>query len=221
MRLSVIIPTLNEGANVARAIRSAAEAEEILVVDGGSVDQTMDAARDAGARVVVSQRGRGRQLAHGAAIATGDVLLFLHADTALPAGFRADVADVLAAAEWGRFDLRFDEGGPLLRFIAVLISLRSRVSRVATGDQAIFVKRDLFDIAGGIREPELFEDIDLCRRLRRHGRMGVPARPAVTSARRWRSAGTWRTTFLMWTLKLAYLCGVPAERLHRYYRDVR
>jgi GT2 family glycosyltransferase len=128
---------------------------------------------------------------------------------------------VLANAEWGRFDLRFDEAGPLLRLIARLISWRSRMSRVATGDQAIFVTREVFELAGGIRETELFEDVDLCRRLKRHGRMGVPRRRVVTSSRRWRMRGTWRTTLLMWTLKLLYLCGVPARRLARFYRNVR
>jgi GT2 family glycosyltransferase len=159
----------------------------------------------------------------GAAAAGGDVLLFLHADSILPAGFPRLIADAMAlqSACWGRFDVRFDEGGLLLRAIARLISLRSRLSRVATGDQAIFVRRDAFEAVGGIREPELFEDIDLCRRLKRHGRMAVPGLPVVTSSRRWRRNGIWSTTFLMWSLKLLYLAGVPASRLKDYYRDTR
>jgi rSAM/selenodomain-associated transferase 2 len=221
MRLSVIIPTLNEREAIEHAIRSAAGADEIIVVDGGSTDATPAIAEAAGARVVSAPRGRGRQLAEGAALARGDVLLFLHADTTLPSGFRTEVVGALADAEWGRFDLRFDDAGLLLRFIAHLISVRSRFSRVATGDQAIFVKRRAFEAVGGIREEELFEDIDLCRRLKRHGRMGVPAGFVTTSSRRWRSGGTWRTTWLMWTLKLVYLSGVPARRLARFYRDAR
>jgi rSAM/selenodomain-associated transferase 2 len=221
MRLSVIMPTLNEAEAVENAITSAAGADEVIVVDGGSIDGTRGIAAALGARVVTSLPGRGRQLACGAAIASGDVLLFLHADTTLPAGFRSQIEHTLRRAGWGRFDVRFDRGGPLLRLIAWLISVRSRLSRVATGDQAIFVSRAIFAEAGGIRELELFDDIDLCRRLKRRAAMGVPADPVVTSARRWRQRGVWRTTFLMWALKTLYLLGVPADRLARFYRHIR
>jgi len=221
--VSVIIPTLDEEAVVATAIQSARGAWEVIVVDGGSMDATVERARDAGARVVPGPRGRGLQLNVGAETASGDVLLFLHADTLLPADFHAKVCDGLARshAVWGRFDVRFDAGGRLLRLIAWLISKRSRLTRVATGDQAIFVRRDVFERLGGFRESLLFEDIDLCRRLKRTGRMVVPADPVVTSSRRWRADGAVRTSFLMWALKLAYLAGVPSERLARIYRDVR
>jgi rSAM/selenodomain-associated transferase 2 len=221
MRLSVVVPTLNEAEAIESAIASTAGADEVIVVDGGSVDETRAIAAALGARVVISVPGRGRQLAYGAEIASGDVLLFLHADTALPVGFRSQIERSLENAGWGRFDVRFDRGGPLLRLIAWLISTRSRLSRVATGDQAIFVSRTIFAEAGGIREPELFDDIDLCRRLKRRAKMGVPVDPVVTSARRWRQRGAWRTTFLMWTLKSLYLLGVPAGRLARFYRQVR
>jgi rSAM/selenodomain-associated transferase 2 len=221
MRLTVIVPVLNEAAAITAAIRSASGADEIIVVDGGSTDATRAIAASLGARVVECAAGRGRQLSRGAEVATGDVLLFLHADTTLPRGFREQVEAALSAAGWGRFDVQFDRGGPLLRLIAWLISTRSRISRVATGDQAIFLKKRVFDQVGGIREPELFEDVDLCRRLKRVAAMGVPDDPVVTSARRWREGGVWRTTFLMWTLKSLYLMGVPAGRLARLYRAVR
>ena len=223
LSISVIIPMLNEEAVIGGSVRSAREADEVIVVDGGSTDRGRAVAEASGAKVLRSTKGRGRQLSAGADLAAGEVLLFLHADTVLPAGFSCAIADALAArgAVWGRFDLRFDEAGPVLRMIARLISWRSRLSRVATGDQAIFVRRQAFEAVGGIREPELFEDIDLCRRLKRYGPMAIPAVPVVTSARRWRVDGLWSTTFLMWTLKMLYLAGVPASRLKRFYADTR
>ena len=163
------------------------------------------------------------QLNAGAQVATGDVLLFLHADTQLPSHFVRDVVAALADTDavWGRFDIRFDAGGPFLRLIARLICWRSRMTRVGTGDQAIFVRRDAFEELGGFKERQLFEDIDLCRRLKRRGRMAIPRGVAITSSRRWREEGAIRTSLLMWALKLAYLAGVPSERLARVYRDVR
>lgn len=223
MKLSVIVPALDEEASIERALASAAEADERIVVDGGSADATVAIARASGAIVVEGPRGRGLQQQLGADKASGDVLLFLHADSALPPGFRASVLAALATptACWGRFDLRFDGAGPLLRLIAWLISTRTRLTRVATGDQAIFVTRGAFERVGGFRERLLFEDLDLTRRLKREGAMVVPPLPVVTSSRRWRSGGIWRTTFLMWGLKAMYLSGVPAERLAGYYRRAR
>jgi hypothetical protein len=156
-------------------------------------------------------------------LASGELLLFLHADTLLPAGFPESIGRALteSRAEWGRFDVRFDRGGLLLRLIAWLISTRSRLTKVATGDQAMFVTRELFDRAGGFREPLLFEDVDLSLRLRAMAPMAIPRGHVVTSARRWRAGGTWRTTFGMWSLKLLYLAGVPSERLVQYYGNRR
>lgn len=222
MRLSIIVPVLDESAILARTLRSAAEADEVIVVDGGSSDTSREVAAAAGARVITSQRGRGLQMNAGAEAAAGTVLLFLHADTLLPRGFAREVCRVIeSGAGWGRFDLRFDEGGALLSLIALLISYRSRFTRGATGDQAIFVRRELFEAVGGYSEDLLFEDVALCRAIRPLGVMGVPRLPAVTSSRRWRSAGTLRTSLLMWGLKLLYLAGVPASRLARLYRNVR
>ena len=177
----------------------------------------------AGARIIESSRGRGRQLRAGIEAATGDVILLLHADTTLPPEFREEVLNLLVneGAVWGRFDIRFDSGGRLLRAIARLICLRSRMTRVATGDQAIFVLSSALRACGGVRDDVLFEDIDLCLRLRRVGRMGVPRGYATTSARRWREKGIWRTTFRMWVLKLLYLSGMSVDRLVRHYSDVR
>jgi rSAM/selenodomain-associated transferase 2 len=223
VRISVIIPTLEEESAIAPTISSAAGADEILVIDGGSRDRTCEIATAAGARLVTSVPGRGRQLAAGARAARGDVLLFLHADTRLPAGFADEVRRMVTnrGCSWGRFDLRFDRDTPLLALIALLISWRSRITRGATGDQAIFVRRDEYERVGGISEDELFEDVSLCRRLKRDGRMGVPAGVVITSSRRWRRGGTIRTSLLMWALKALYLAGVPAARLARFYPNVR
>lgn len=227
MRLSVIVPVLNEAAGIADLLdhlgRGLASQDEVLVVDGGSSDGTADLAAACGVPVLTSAKGRGKQLNAGAAFASGDVLLFVHADTMLPSGFRASIAECLvdSGVGWGRFDLRFDEGGPLLRAIAWLISRRSRMTGGATGDQAIFIRRQVFDDLHGFLEPELFEDVDLCRRLRGVCGMGIPTGFVVTSSRRWRQGGVWRTTFLMWGMKTAYLLGVPSAHLVRFYRNVR
>jgi len=227
VRLSVIVPTLNEEASIAATLSSVLRGlrppDELLLVDGGSTDRTVEIARSAGARVTCGDRGRGRQMNAGAAGAIGDVLLFLHADTTLPSGFRDSLEALLAdeGVRWGRFDLDFDEGGPLLRLIARLISGRSRVFSSATGDQAIFVRRAEFEAIGGYLEAHLFEDVDVARRLRARGRMGVPDGRVVTSSRRWRRRGVWSTTLRMWSLKSLYLLGVPAQRLARHYDDER
>ncbi|MFQ5477369.1 MAG: TIGR04283 family arsenosugar biosynthesis glycosyltransferase [Candidatus Binatia bacterium] len=221
--MTVVIPVLDEARNVEAAIASAKEAEEVVVVDGGSVDDTRTRSRASGAVVVAAGRGRGRQMNVGAAAATGDVLVFLHADTVLPSGFSWRLARLTRefGAGWGRFDIRFDSGGPLLRLIARLICWRSRLSRLATGDQAIFVRRDLFFQVGGFREQLLFEDLGLCRRLRRVAAMAVPVGFAVTSSRRWREDGTLRVTLLMWGLRLLNYFGVSGDRLAPlYYRGV-
>lgn len=195
----------------------------MIVADGGSSDATVAIAVAAGARIVCTARGRGRQLAAAARTATGDILVFLHADSKLPSGFAESVVDVVyrRGCSWGRFDLRFDADGALLSLISRLISWRSRLTRGATGDQAIFVTRAAYDRVGGFTEEGLFEDVSLCRRLKRAGKMGVPEGFVVTSARRWHADGTWRTSLRMWCLKALYLLGVSPRALERHYRDVR
>ncbi len=222
-KVSVIVPALNEASCVSDALDAAAEADEVILVDGGSTDSTVSlAVSKAFVTVLSSQPGRGIQMNLGASRASGDVLVFCHADTLLPEGFRADLVSALGGdRQWGRFDVRFDRGGPLLRLIAWLISTRSRLMRSATGDQAIFVDKELFRRLGGFRESRLFEDVELCKRMKRESSMAVPSTYVVTSSRRWRSGGTIRTSLLMWALKGAYLMGVSADRLERFYADER
>ncbi len=223
LRVSVVVPTLNEEQSIAHVLAAASEADEIVVADGGSCDGTVVAARQAGARVIEAPCGRARQMNAGAAAACGEVLVFVHADTLLPSGFADEVRALLGDGGhgWGRFDVRFDRRGFLLDRIAWLISTRSRISRGATGDQAIFVRRDLFEDLGGYGDLPLFEDVEICRRLKRVAPMGIPSHPVVTSARRWQAGGAIRTSLRMWTLKGLYLLGVSPERLAAFYRNVR
>jgi rSAM/selenodomain-associated transferase 2 len=225
MRLSVIVPTLDEEATIATTLAHARRPGdvELVVVDGGSRDETVHVARPLADRVLDAPRGRAAQMNAGAAAARGAVLLFLHADTRLPDDYPALVADALAPADvvGGRFDIRLDAPGLAYRVIERLIGLRSRLTGVATGDQAIFVRRDAFVRVGGYPAIPLMEDIALCRALKRAGRMAALRDVVVTSARRWQRDGLVRTVALMWTLRLAYYAGVSPARLARAYRDAR
>ena len=225
MRLSVIVPALDEEATIASTLAHARRPGdvELVVVDGGSRDRTVDAARALADHVLEVPRGRAGQMNAGAAAACGAVLLFLHADTRLPDDYPALVAKALAPADvvGGRFDVRLDAPGVAYRVIERLIGLRSRLTGVATGDQAIFVRRDAFVRVGGYPPIPLMEDIALCRALKRTGRMVALRDVVVTSARRWQRDGLVRTVALMWTLRLAYYAGVSPARLARAYRDAR
>ncbi|MBV8770894.1 MAG: TIGR04283 family arsenosugar biosynthesis glycosyltransferase [Deltaproteobacteria bacterium] len=226
MRLSVIIPTLNEERVVGAtldAIRGAAPAAEIIVADGGSMDHTVEVARTRGAQTLTTRRGRAFQMNAGAAAAECDTLVFVHADTRVPATFPSDIAGALAnsAIVGGRFDVEFDDSSFAPWLLAKLISLRSRVMRSATGDQAIFVRRRVFEAMGGYTEINLCEDVDFARRLKRNGRVACLHSRVVTSARRWRQNGMIRTILRMWLIKSLFLAGVSPAKLHRYYADVR
>ncbi len=225
MRLSIIIPVLNEERTIAATVEDLAriESDEIIVVDGGSTDRTAEVVRDGPARLVVSARGRAAQMNVGARLAAGDVLLFLHADTRLPGTAAPDVEGCMAdpACVGGRFDIRLDSSRPLLRIVGRMISLRSRLTRVATGDQAIFVRRTAFERLGGFPEIPIMEDVAFCRALKREGPIACLRSQVVSSARRWEQNGPVRTILLMWTLKLLYLAGVSPARLKRLYSEAR
>jgi rSAM/selenodomain-associated transferase 2 len=223
MKLSIVLPVFNEAQQlpqVLECLRPARErGVEVIIVDGGSEDGTLAIAARSGARLVSSPKGRARQMNAGARIADADVLLFLHVDTVLPE--RADLLIEAAICDrrhvWGRFDVDIRGRPWMLKVIAVLMNWRSRISGIATGDQAIFVARSAFESIGGFPDQPLMEDVELCKRLRA---LSPPAclRPrAVTSGRRWESRGVWRTIVLMWRLRWAYWRGVPASVLANLY----
>lgn len=222
-RLSIIIPTLNEAAglpSLLRRLRGCGGDCEVIVVDGGSVDGTVEAARPLADRVIPAPRGRAGQMNAGAVAARGEVLWFLHADTVPPLDAPRQIFDGLRRETrgWGRFDIRLSGRAWLLRVIERMMNWRSNLTGIATGDQAIFVRRDWFEAVGGFADIALMEDVDLSRRLRRKGRPLRLAGPAITSSRRWEQNGILRTVFLMWRLRLAYWLGADPVRLARVYR---
>lgn len=225
MRLSVIIPALNEEKSLAATLKSAiaVEPHEIIVVDGGSTDRTREICRGFGIEAFSSPRGRARQMNLGARHATGEVLLFLHADTRLPPSAACDIVRALSDSRivGGRFDLSLDGEHPMLKVVGAMINLRSRVGRSATGDQAIFVRREIFAALGGYPDVPLMEDVALARALKGCGAVACLRSRVVTSARRWEAEGLWRTIFKMWALKSLYLLGFSPFHLKRYYRDAR
>ena len=220
--MSVIVPALDEEDALDATIAAARQPGvlEIIVVDGGSRDGTVAMARMRADRVLCAERGRANQMNAGAASARGDVLLFLHADTRLPPGCHPAITRALADQRvvGGRFDLRLDAPGLPYRVIETMISRRSRLTRVATGDQAIFARRSVFERLGGYPPLPLMEDIAFCQALKRAGRIACLRERVVTSARRWQQRGVVRTVVLMWVLRLAYYAGVSPARLARAYR---
>lgn len=224
--LSIVMPVLDETADIETTLRALAPLRtrgvELIVADGGSRDGTIDLARPFADRIVSAPRGRAAQMNAGAALASGDVLIFLHADTRLPADADRIVIDGLANARraWGRFDVAFASGG-MMRAIAAMMNLRSRLTGIATGDQAMFVTRAAFAQVGGFPDIALMEDITLSARLKRIGRPLCLRARVVTSARRWQSRGVWRTVLLMWRLRLAYFFGADPARLARAYESGR
>jgi len=218
-RLSVVVPALDEAASIATTVSDAlVHADEVIVVDGGSRDATAALAAAAGARVVDAPRGRAAQMNAGAALATGDVLLFLHADCRLPprAGDAVRAA-VCAGARWGRFDVRLDSSRAALAVVGAMMNLRSRLTGIATGDQAIFVDRSLWSALDGYAPIPLMEDVELCARLRRMARCACLRERVTVSARRWETRGVARTVVEMWAWRAAYALGVSPARLHRLY----
>ncbi len=223
-RLSIIVPVLNEAATITASLAALqtlrVAGQELIVVDGGSSDATCALVVPLTDQVLSSERGRARQMNAGARTARGEVLLFLHADTLLPEHAAALICAKLAnsGACWGRFDVRLSGSHPLLRVVEKLMNWRSRITGIATGDQAIFVRRDLFEQVGGFPDIPLMEDVALSRTLLSHGRPLCLRERVITSSRRWEQRGIVSTILLMWRLRLAYACGAdPHSLASRYY----
>jgi rSAM/selenodomain-associated transferase 2 len=217
------MPVLNEGDSIASALDALATLRalgaELIVVDGGSHDATVQRARLRADAVLSAPRGRALQMNAGAARASGDVLLFLHADTRLPPDADHVVLNGLErwGRGWGRFDVSIEGKHPLLPVVAWLMRLRSRLSGIATGDQAIFVRRDVFHSVGGYPDLPLMEDIALSKSLKKTGPPLCLRQRVVTSGRRWEKNGVLATVALMWRLRLAYFFGADPKMLARRY----
>ena len=220
MKLSIIIPALNEapaiGATLAALAPLRSRGHEVVVADGGSEDRTREIAAHLADRVVLAPRGRARQMNAGAAVACGEALLFLHADTRLPAGADDLISRCLENHFWGRFDVRIAAAHPFLRVVAFAMNLRSRLTGIATGDQAIFVRRDAFP---GFPDIPLMEDIEFSKAMKRRSPPACLREKAVTSGRRWERQGVLRTMLLMWRLRLAYFLGAAPDELARRYAN--
>ncbi len=221
--LSIVMPALNEATGIEATLAALqplrARGVELVLVDGGSTDGTAERAAPWVDAVIAAPRGRALQMNAGAAQAQADVLLFLHADTRMP-----PLADVLllqavaAGALWGRFDVHIEGRPPMLRVVAALMNLRSRLTGIATGDQAVFMTRGAFVQVGGFPVQPLMEDIELSRRLKLLGRPACLRTKVCTSGRRWEQRGVWRTIFLMWRLRWRYWRGESAAHLAQAYR---
>ncbi len=226
MTIAVIIPTLNEEQRIADTLRYTVGLgfDEIVVVDGGSSDRTRAIVQSLGlAQVLTSPAGRSKQLNAGAKACCSDILLFLHADTLLPDCAKEAIIQALADPDVGsgRFDVQFDSPSPWGRMIGTFMNLRSRLTRISTGDQALFVRRHLFERLGGFSDIPLMEDVEFCARLKHTGPTAALRETVTTSFRRWKQQGPLRTILLMWTLRFLYWCGVSPHRLQHFYAAIR
>lgn len=218
-RLSVIVPVLNEADEIGDLLESLpVDQFEVLIVDGGSTDATAGIAGRHGVRVLRSARGRATQMNAGAHAASGDVFLFLHADVRLPGDFLRSLDEFAGSGRaWGRFDVRLGGRHPAFRLIELMMNVRSRLTGICTGDQAIFVTRHGFEQVGGFAEIPLMEDIEICRALKKVSRPWCSRDRVQCSSRRWETHGIARTILLMWRLRLAYFLGATPELLARRY----
>ncbi|MBE9005530.1 TIGR04283 family arsenosugar biosynthesis glycosyltransferase [Fortiea sp. LEGE XX443] len=221
-QVSIIIPTLNEAGNIKGAIASTLSSAniEVIVVDGGSSDETVAIAQSLGAKVISSPPGRAVQMNAGAVVASGEVLLFLHADTRLPLRFDAMIRTALQqpGSVAGAFDLQIDASPLALRLVELGVKWRSRFLQMPYGDQAIFVTQEVFQKIGGFPELPIMEDFEFIRHLKSTGRIVIISTPVVTSARRWLQKGVFKTTLLNQIIIVAYLLGVSPTRIRSWYR---
>jgi rSAM/selenodomain-associated transferase 2 len=223
MKISIIIPVLNEALTLTAMLSSLRpyreEGHEVIVVDGGSHDGSAELSRPFVDKVIPSPRGRARQLNAGAMASSGDVLLFLHADTYLPPAADQLILRGLRGErkEWGRFDVRLSGTHCLLRMVEWLMNLRSRITRIATGDQALFVSREAFEAVGGFPDIDLMEDIALSKTLKRRTAPLCLREQVLASSRRWERNGILHTILVMWSLRLAYFLGASPKHLASRY----
>lgn len=223
MSLSIIIPVINEADNIPALLTSLQplrqRGAEVVIVDGGSSDNTVTLAHDGADQVITSDPGRARQMNAGAAAGKGEILCFLHADSMLPEGADGLIINGLSRSNhsWGRFDVRITGKHPMLGVIARLMNLRSRLTGIATGDQGMFVTRSLFEAAGRFPEIALMEDIALSRALKIYGPPLCIRHKLSTSGRRWEKHGIWSTILAMWRLRLAYWLGADPDQLAARY----
>ncbi len=220
-QLSIIIPTLNEAASIKNTLSALYalkdNGHEIIIVDGGSTDQTLSICKQYTDKVFNSGKGRAKQMNLGAKHASNDILVFLHADTILPDQAGLLVCTALNNKNWGRFNIKLTGTHVVLRLIEFFMNIRSCLSGIATGDQAIFVYRKTFNSINGFKEIPLMEDIELSKSLKKISRPACVGVPVISSSRRWETQGYIRTILLMWRLRLLYFFGVPASQLVKQY----
>ena len=217
MSITIVIPVLNEERHIKKILQSLV-GYDVIVVDGGSQDSTISVARQFDVTIVKCMKGRASQMNAGAERAEGDQLLFLHADTTLPLDWDVVLRNTSKLNEaWGCFDVSFDDRSIIFNIIAKMMHLRTRLTGICTGDQGMFIKRSIFQEVGGFAEIPLMEDVELSKRLRNLSWPYCSASKVITSSRRWRKNGIWRTILLMWWLRLLYFFGVSPWRLVKLY----
>ena len=227
MRLSIVIPALNEADNILATLRSLqamrSRGVELILVDGGSIDATIRIASPLVDRVLNSAAGRATQMNAGAAVATGDVLQFLHADSTLPPDADHTILNALQSTSraWGRFDVTIAGRHFFLPVVGWFMNHRSRLTGIATGDQGLFMTRDAFIAAGKFASIPLMEDVAMCAALKKSSAPICLKQKIATSGRRWEKHGVWRTIFLMWKIRLAYFFGADPVQLHRAYHGAK
>ena len=218
--ISVIIPVLNEALQIPLTLEPLQPLRgkqiEVIVVDGGSDDETVLVATPLADKILHSHRGRAKQMNLGAAQATGTTLLFLHADTCLPSPLDQTIQSITDPS-WGRFNVQLNDPHWMYKIIAKMMNWRSCITGIATGDQAMFVKRDLFERLGGFADIPLMEDIELSRRLLKLGRPSCLRKRVLVSTRYWQNHGMILSVIKMWLLRSAYFLGVSPHRLMKIY----
>lgn len=221
-KISIIIPVLNEVNKIAKTITIAQSGKniEILVVDGGSQDNTVELVQALGLKVLFASPSRANQMNVGAKAATGEILLFLHADTLLPRKFARNVRRVLCQPNIiaGAFALQIDGSLKGLRLVEKGVNLRSHFLSLPYGDQAIFVKTETFKALGGFPLLPIMEDFEFVLKLRNYGQIAIIPTPVITSCRRWQKLGVWQTTIINQLAIAAYFLKIPPERIAQWYR---